>query len=180
MNNDVPPTPGPSGEAAPPPPPADFLFLRKIFFNASELRAGWRLLIFIVIMAALFSAVSVIGRRLGGARPVTQQLIAHRLVIAEGISFLLVLLASLAMSKLERRPLSVYGLPARDAFRRHFWAGVLWGFGSLTALLLVLRASRSFYFGPLVLAGADGLRYGILFAAGFLMVGLFEEYFTRG
>ena len=179
MNNDAPLTPAPSGPAMPPAPPANF-FLRKIFFNANEPRAGWRLLIFVVIMAALFSAVSVISRRLGRGRPIIQELVAFRLIIAEGVSFLLVLLASLAMSKFERRPVAIYGLPGRDAFRRHFWAGILWGFGSLTALLLVLRATGSFYFGQRILGHADMLRYGVLFATGFLMVGLFEEYFTRG
>src|SRR5436853_625552 len=96
MNNDAPLTPAPSGQAMPPPPSANF-FLRKIFFNANEPRAGWRLLIFVVIMAALFSAVSVISRRLGRGRPIIQELVAFRLMISEGFSFLLVLLACFAV-----------------------------------------------------------------------------------
>src|SRR5438445_10356909 len=178
MNNDAPLTPAPSGQAMPPPPPANF-FLRKIVFSANEQRACWRLLIFVVIMAALFAAVSVISRRLGRGRPIIQELVAFRLIIAEGVSFLLVLLASLAMSKFERRPVAIYGLPGREAFRRHFWAGILWGFGSLTALLLVLRSTGSFYFGSRFLGHAAMLRYGVLFAAGRLIGGLLEGYLRR-
>src|SRR5438270_14038509 len=124
MNNDAPLTPAPSGQAMPPPPPANF-FLRKIFFNANEPRAGWRLLIFVVIMAALLSAVSVISRRLGRGRPIIQELVALRLIIAEGVSFLLVLLASLAVSTFERRRVASYGLPVRDPCGRRFLAGVV-------------------------------------------------------
>ena len=69
MDNDASLTREPSGEAAPSPPPPDF-FLRKIFFNAKELRAGWRLLIFVGVMTALFFVVGkwALGLYLGSGK----------------------------------------------------------------------------------------------------------------
>jgi len=84
------------------------------------------------------------------------------------------------MAKIERRPVGVYGLPARGAFGRGFWEGILWGFGALSILLVMLRLSGAFYFGSVALNMHDGLYYGAMWGIAFLMVGFFEEYMFRG
>jgi hypothetical protein len=105
MVNDVPLTP--AGEPATPPPPAGGFFVRKVFFNESELRAGWRLLTFVAIMWALFYALSAISHALrSDVRPIVQQIVARRLLVSEGVSFLLVLLATFVMSVCLRAVLS--------------------------------------------------------------------------
>jgi len=158
---------------------------RFIFFNERGLRAGWRIAIFTGIMAVLLGIVGigfVLYKMARGASPQPAVTLSPLGVgISDLISFLLLLLASFIMTRIERRPLCTYGLPMRHPRLSQFVAGwVFWGFLPLTLLLLAMRGLNVFYFGNLALHGAEILRYAILWAFAFLCVGLFEEYFTRG
>ncbi len=156
--------------------------LQKIFLGPDGLRAGWRLAIF-VFMYLVFSGVTFTvmfhfqGRR--GPAKVTE-LTPTLLLISEGIGFGAVLLGSFVMSRIERRKMGVYGLPLRKALGRNFWVGCLWGFGALTALLLVFHAAGDYEYGTPMLHGGAAVTRGIVWAITFLMVGLSEEYTFRG
>jgi hypothetical protein len=84
------------------------------------------------------------------------------------------------MAKIEKRKLRHYGLPLNQSFRGNLWQGCLWGFGAISALLLVLRADRNFYYGAPELSGRSILHFALLWAIAFLFVGLFEEFLLRG
>jgi membrane protease YdiL (CAAX protease family) len=84
------------------------------------------------------------------------------------------------MGRFEGRSLADYGLPGRQMFRGQFWVGAAIGFGALTFLLVVLRLASAFYFGTVALHGAEILKWGLLFACLFLLVGLKEEFSGRG
>ena len=73
-----------------------------------------------------------------------------------------------------------YGLPAANAFGKLFWVGALWGMCSLTVLMLALRAAHVFYFGAVALHGVRMLKFAVFWAVFFLIVGFYEEFFTRG
>ena len=90
------------------------------------------------------------------------------------------LLPARAMARLEQRSMADFGLPARLAFGRTFWAGSLWGISSLTILMLALRLSGAYEFGSLALHGSAILKFGFYYAAFFLATGLFEEFLFRG
>ena len=159
--------------------------LRRILYNQVELRAGWRMLLWLLPLL-VFSVGGAVVRLLTTARtprpgPISQVTMTAKGVVAEdGISFVVLLLLTWMMAKLEKRPLGVYGLPRRGAFGSLFWQGTLWGFGSLTVLLLALRATHNFYFGTIALRGSEIVTYGLLWAFAFLMVGFSEEYTLRG
>jgi hypothetical protein len=121
--------------------PGNLSIFHRVFYGSSELRAGWRLCIFLGIVVALINASNLLVRRvLHGSDDTTLFL------IREVMDFLIFLFASWIMSRMERRTIADYGLPWRGSFRVQFWQGVLLGFGSITALLFVMRVVGVFYF----------------------------------
>ena len=159
-----------------------------IFFNDRGLRAGWRLLIFCAMLAAIqFSvnfAVSFLMKRLGGGSTppqMSQSLQSVVLALGEPILFLVILFLAWIMSRIEHREVGVYGLPlVKSAVPTFFSAYLLWGFLPLTVLLLSLRVFGVFYFGHLSALNAQMLGWAVLWWFAFLFVGLFEEFFFRG
>ena len=149
-----------------------------IFFGPNGIRAGWRLLLFLLIA---FVSGSVLGRlsRLahfrpgGGVDPVA-------ILFSDGLSLFVILFAAAVMGKIEKRSLADYALPGRGAFGARFWQGVAWGFVTLTAILLMIGAGRSFSLGGLALSGRMLVYYAVIWAVSFLGVGFFEEFLMRG
>jgi uncharacterized protein len=169
-----------SSEPIPPPPPST---LHKIFIGKDGLRAGWSLLIFIALMAALLFCVNAIAHKVHPSAPKTAQAnsdISPTLgLILEGSTFLVILLASWIMSKIERRPNSVYGLGGSRKLP-HFFAGMAWGVACLSLLVLTLWKSGLLVIDSRLLSGSAIFGYGAIWLLGFLFVGLTEEYLTRG
>jgi uncharacterized protein len=163
-------------------PPAQPSALRQVFIGKDGLRAGWSLVIFIAILAAMFFCVNVIGRKLYPPPPrtaVPQELSPLFAVFAELLPFLIVLLVTWIMSKIERRPIGTYGLGGERKLPL-FFAGLVWGFAFLSLLILILWGTGLLVFDHRLLSGGDMVRYGAIWLLGFLMVGLMEEYLTRG
>lgn len=162
-------------------PPQEPDLGRRIFFNSVELRAGWRLLLFCVVISLTSLGLAQLSRLANrpNAPPLTE-ISTRFLLVDEGTRFLVVLFAAFVMARFERRPLPVFGIGLGRGFGGNFWIGALWGFGALTLLLLVLRATHAFYFGHVVLHSAQIIKYAILLGIGFLLVGLGEEYTLRG
>jgi membrane protease YdiL (CAAX protease family) len=104
---------------------------------------------------------------------------AKAVLLGEGTALLSVLIATWLMAKIERRPNSVYGLGGKRRLR-NFLSGLAWGVAMLSLLVFTLRACGLLVFDARQLFGASALRYGAIWFAGFLIVGLFEEYFFRG
>jgi uncharacterized protein len=149
--------------------------LRRVFYGHGELRAGWRLSIFLAIVIALINTSNLILRRpLSGADGGTSFL------VRELMDFLIFLLASWIMGRLERRTIADYGLPWRKMFRGQFWQGVLLGFASITCLLVAMRFAGVFYFGTIALHGADIWKWAGIYALVFILVALREEFRARG
>jgi membrane protease YdiL (CAAX protease family) len=91
-----------------------------------------------------------------------------------------VALATWIVSRMEKRPLSDYGIPPRGIFGLRFWEGALWGFAMLSAILLVLRVSGHFQIDSVALAGRVVWRYALGWGAVFLAVAVHEEFAFRG
>jgi membrane protease YdiL (CAAX protease family) len=157
---------------------------RTVFRGPNGLRAGWRLLIFFLIFAFLNVTGRQIRRALRGPHkpPATVSVgtDAQTTLKFGATIFAIVLLASFAMSKIEKRPLRWYGLGAREAFGARFWEGWVWGFAALSLLLLLLRLNGAFYFGEVANRGSALLKFGALWGLAFLFVGFSEEYLFRG
>ena len=119
MDHDV--TLIPTAEPVPPAPPTT---LHKIFFGEDGLRAGWSLLIFVAIFAAIVFSVNFIGHRLFPGALKTPKPGAEAsptfLYFAELIPFVITVLVTWIMSKIERRPNSVYGFGGRSRLKYFF------------------------------------------------------------
>jgi len=157
--------------------------LKRIFFNERELRAGWRLLIFIAIVLLIQLAINPVIALLrhNPAQPgpgISPLAVLPMRVI--GIAVLL--FAAWIMSRIEHREIGVYGLPLKNSnLLSRFVAGyVFWGFLPLALLLLIMRALHVFYFGELDLHQGQIFYWGFIWFLVFLFVALFEEYALRG
>lgn len=102
-----------------------------------------------------------------------------RLIVEAGMA-VAAILPAFVMVRIEQQPFASFGLPSRPAFGRNFWVGALWGLASLTILMLVLRATGSFYFGTLALHGTRIWKFAAYYALFFLFTGFFEEFLLRG
>ncbi len=156
--------------------------MQFVFFNERGLRAGWRLVIFLFIYFCLFSAV-VFSLRLAGRRLIVPSVLTPRFTILnDGGTFLLLLLATWIMSRIEKRSPGVYGLPVRGQpiFSRLVSGYVLWGFIPLSVCLYALHVFHAFDYGGALLHGGEIAFWAAFWFVAFLLVGFAEEYFLRG
>jgi uncharacterized protein len=155
--------------------------IRQIFWGAHGLRAGWRFAIYIVLLVIGSFGINAAARAIfGRGRSAEMGQNPLMMITLEALLFLMFFVPAVLMSRLERRPLRVYGLGREGAFGKPFWDGALWGFVSLTVVLLVMRVSGVFYFGSMNTNLLEVLEYGVLWAIGFSLVGLAEEFGFRG
>lgn len=152
--------------------------LQTIFLRDQELRAGWRLLIYVFLVAA-FGYVS--GRLVPSwLRLNPDHISAGLFYFQESRALVIVSLPAFLMSRLEGRPFGSYGLPAGGAFGKLFWLGALAGLIEVSALVGSIAALGGYAFGPLAIHGAGILRWALVWAFFFVLVGLFEEFLFRG
>lgn len=146
------------------------------------MRAGWRFLIFLILLISVSYGIGVALKHLRKPPPKTQTVVlsAGSAIRGDGLSFVLLVGICAVMAKFEKRKLRHYGLPLKQAFGGNFWMGCLWGFGAMSVLLLVLRADHNFYYGVPELNGLSIARFASLWAVAFVLVGLAEEFLLRG
>lgn len=177
MNLDATPTPT---EPIPPTQPST---IRRIFIGKDGLRAGWSLLVFIAIFAVFAFCANRIGHKLhppsAEAQKPGAEISPTLGFIAESIPFLITLVVTWIMSKIERRPDSVYGFGGKRKLAL-FLAGLAWGVTCVSLLVLTLWKAGFLVFDSRLLFGGNILRYGAVWLLGFFLVGLLEEYLTRG
>jgi hypothetical protein len=173
---------------------------REIFLGTDGLRAGWSLLLYIVLLGALIAgcrfliyssrhhatvaqpnaAAQAQPQPSSPAAPApTAPMPISTVLIADGISLFAVVVATWLMGKIERRPNSIYGLGGRRR-TSNFLSGLAWGVAMLSVLVFALRATGLLVFDARELFGGSAWRYGAVWFAGFMLVGLFEEYLFRG
>jgi uncharacterized protein len=151
---------------------------RRIFLGPSGIRAGWRLLIYLIF------AILIIGVLFHFAlHSAPWQIPALRLgevLPREMILLFATLAAAWIMRKIERRPFGSYGLPWTSSLRARLCEGAVWGFGAMTLVLLILRSIHTFSFGLAELHGRQFILYAFGWGVYFLFVGLYEEFTFRG
>jgi uncharacterized protein len=150
-----------------------------IWKGPNGLRAGWRLLIFFALAAPMLWGTSRISDALMSRLNLSTETPAGG-IVAFGIFLIPLMLATWIMARIEGRTFADYGLPWRRAFCRQFWQGAAFSFVSLSALLLVLRSLDAYSFGPIVLHGADIVKYAALWAVPLFSAVLLEDFLYRG
>ena len=170
--------PVPSGPPAAP-PRAEQRY--TVFCGPNGIRAGWRVLIYLAISAAMFLALLLGIGLIPQSRHLTfTQLSPLGTGIGEGLLFLLAAIPALIMARIERRRFGAYGLPARSAFRGDFWMGGLAGFCSISLALLGIFALHGFRITGLAIQGNTIPVAAIEWGLAFVLVGLAEEFSFRG
>ncbi len=179
----TPPQPAPSEEGLvyleQPPPLAKRV--HSVFIGRDGLRAGWRLLWYLVMAATVLFLCGTLVRYLmhhysrgaGSGRIWLGMLGEFGLLVAAVVP-------AFIMARIEKRPFDAYGLPRRSAFGKLFWAGAAWGIVALTILMLLMRGAGVFYFGGFALHGLRILEFAGYWCVFFLVVGFFEEFLMRG
>jgi hypothetical protein len=103
-------------------------------------RAGWRLLIYLMMVIGASVGLSVLVRFL--FHPNQGALSAWALLGSEFFGFVIVFCAALVMSRIEKRPVGEYGLPGRGMFGGKFWLGFLFGLAAVSLLIGLCMAVR--------------------------------------
>jgi uncharacterized protein len=174
-----------STETSQPSSHATFGF-KQIFVGPNGVRAGWRVLMFIALVAVLLGSFVLI--RAGGPEAFREQyrnqgqVTITPLLMAgsEALTLLFLCIAALAMGKLERRKFGEYGLPLRLALRKDFWVGSLTGFLAISGTLLTIFLLHGFRITGLAIHGIAILSSLFGWGIAFLLAGLVEEFLFRG
>ena len=165
--------------------PAQVKVWKRVFYGRNGIRSGWRLIVYVAIFAAVLYLlqnallkVPSIARVIRSARQGTldpaAQLLSESTAIASAFG------AAWIMSKIEKRKFRAYGLPLRSALGKTLWMGIVFGLLFETVEMLLISAMGGFSFGTLALAGTELAKFAGLWAVGFFMVGVFEEFLFRG
>lgn len=176
-----PPEPSAPQPLVSPPAPTN-----NVFRGPNGIRAGWRALIFLGIIAGLLAAAGLLivlaahfllhrPPRFGDA-----SLTPIGTAISEAAIFLLTAISARIMARIEHRPWGEYGLPARFAFRQNFWIGTLIGFLAISTTLLAIFFMGGFRLSGLAIHGETLVASTLAWGAAFVMVGLAEEFAFRG
>lgn len=153
---------------------------KLIFWNRTELRAGWRLLLYVIFFAAFGAAGVILASFFHLPQIAPSRLTAPGLLVREAVVMFASLGAAGVLALLEGRAFGVYGLPRTQSFRGGFWRGIVWGILMITAMVLLIRAFGGFSFGNVTLGGGALVSYAVLWGLVFLCVGVFEEFTFRG
>jgi membrane protease YdiL (CAAX protease family) len=161
--------------------------IRGIFAGSDGIRAGWRFAIFLALLAIFRQLIIQHGLRLipgfvkiAKATQGSGILTPQFQLTLQSAAILTVFLAAGVMGKIEKRTFEAYGLPRQGVFGKLFWQGVVWGLAFETIEILAICAFGGFSSGTLALAGSGFVKYALLWAIGFLLVGVFEEFLFRG
>ena len=177
------PAPPPPPLTMPPPQPP-----KTILRGPNGIRAGWRVLIFLALIAAILITIGLVIGLIFAVRGGKQQhllfalsaLTPLGLSISEGSILLLTAIPALIMTRIERRSWGQYGLPLRSAFGKDFWIGTLIGFTAITACLLGISMLHGFRITGMAIHGATLVSATPAWCITFALVGLAEEFSFRG
>jgi membrane protease YdiL (CAAX protease family) len=158
--------------------------VRRVFFGKDGLRAGWSILLYLLMFAgisfALFGVLIAVGLLHRSTGASSADISVKSSLLSEVAQFAGAALAALAMAYIEKRRFARYGLGSLSARAGQFFYGLVLGFATLSLLIGILWKAHLIVFGGLLLHGAAVLEWGSLWALVFLFVGLFEEFLTRG
>jgi uncharacterized protein len=154
-------------------PPERDRRIQWVFLGPQGLRAGWSILLWLVLMGLLLYGLGFVFSELGlirhGAGFTPRNLLFNEVVSVLGLA-----LAMMAMALVEQRHVLDYNLrEGRGPW--HFVSGLAAGFVGLSILVGSLAAGGWLRFNGAVLSGSPILKYGLMWAGMFLLVGLFEE-----
>jgi membrane protease YdiL (CAAX protease family) len=149
--------------------------VNKVFVGPYGLRAGWRAVLFL-LLAVIFTSAAGPLPRLGLAGILDRD--GERL-FQTVFSALAIFAATWVMSRMDRQPVTAYGLGTVNRWRNLF-SGMAAAFLVLSALMATLRISGAYDFSAGDIAGGMIWKWAGYWMLFFAAVGLMEELVTRG
>jgi hypothetical protein len=155
-------------------------FFHRVFVGKQGIRAGWSIGIFVLLLG-LFTAILIIPTQYLLEKNHLSMNVMQPLqtCASELAGFLGLLAATMVMARIEHKPLIFYGLEGTRRIVR-FLYGLFCGVIALSILVGVLNLSGLLIFDGQQLFGKAALWYAAAWGVGFLLIGLYEEYFMRG
>jgi CAAX protease family protein len=141
-------------------------------------RLAWLMLVLMVGLFAVASYRHWLPATLTG--PIAAMTSPAGVITKELLQVVVVLAATFLLAFIRNQSVTTYGFPIRNAFRKDFWEGAAWGFVMLSATMGLMATTHSYTPHSRALSGPEVLRYGMLWAAAFLLVGIAEELAFRG
>ncbi len=150
--------------------------LRQVFMGPQGLRAGWSVLIWIVLVVAIFGIGGAIVRAVHPPQKGGQGAMPSpaRMMLGEAIQVAVLALVTWIVALIERRRLLDYNLRGPRPFY-HFATGLVFGFAALTALVGALAWGGWLHIGSAGLSGGQIVEFAAIWGGTFLLVGCFEE-----
>jgi hypothetical protein len=156
-------------------PVRDLLWL---FMGPNGLRAGWGILIFVVVCYALTEASTMLVMRslhVDMSAPIPP----GPGILIELAQFVPMLIATWIMSLIERRPVLAYGYQGRPRALR-LLSGLVWGFIAISGLVLTMWRLGYLSLQRGSLNPTSALEDAAAWGLAFLLAGFFEESLFRG
>jgi membrane protease YdiL (CAAX protease family) len=151
-----------------------------VFVGPRGVRAGWKVLLFFLIFAAVAMSLHPLSKlhgKIGRNSPIPPGVA----FVDEFLGMAAVLIATGVMARwIDRKPWGYFGMPLRNALRSTFWTGAAIGLAALALQLEIMHLFGWFDFGALQLHGVAILGYGLIWGFMFLWVGVTEEGMLRG
>ncbi|MGB6687405.1 MAG: type II CAAX endopeptidase family protein [Terracidiphilus sp.] len=147
--------------------------LRWVFMGPQGLRAGWSVLIFLLLIQLFLQFLGTVCVALGLIRP-DDGFTPGSALAGEIVSAIALLAAAAILSLIEERRIPDYNLRDPQPLP-HFASGLLAGFAALSMLVGALAWAGWLRFGPIALTGRQIFFYAALWGCMFLLVGCVEE-----
>jgi membrane protease YdiL (CAAX protease family) len=155
-----------------------------IFVGPNGLRAGWRFLLYVVILVGVNILLGDIEPPLFMALHVSpawlEQLAPGPMTLGELNIGIPVIIATFVMAKLERRSILDYGFQPGSKASPLFWEGVALGVVSPAIVMVLMLLFNGMQIHGWGLHGAEWIAYPLGWLVVMLMVGFFEEATFRG
>jgi membrane protease YdiL (CAAX protease family) len=155
--------------------------LPAVIVGPKGLRAGWRLLIFLLMLVAMGAvARAIIIRFLIPAGFAPEKFTPSSVAVPDAFFVFIVAVAAWVMSKIEGRKIGQYGLPLKQGLIKHLWLGLWIGFLASSATVLIIYLLHGLQIASPTIHGRTILLSAAAWGGAFLLSALAEEFLYRG
>jgi len=153
--------------------------MKSIFIGPHGLRSGYRFVLFLVGTLTLQGVVQWIVITAFHYQP-SQGWTSSDMLLSEAIGFLVVLLTTFLVARIEKTTVAAYGLPRPRAFRAQWLEGLLWGALAPALAMAMIVAAGAARIDGFALHGSALAKSAIVWFLVMILLGLYEEVFFRG
>jgi uncharacterized protein len=155
--------------------------VRGVIVGPQGLRAGWRLVIFLLMLVAMGAlARTIIIRILIPAGFSHDKFTPSSIAVPDAFFVCIISLAAWVMSKIEGRKIGQYGLPLQQGLMKQLWLGLWIGFLASSATVLIIYLLHGLQIARPTIRGTTILMWAAAWGGTFLLSAIAEEFLYRG